>query len=64
MEQDKLISVMKTACAPITAEEINVYRNLAYDGIVYHSYFRNKVTLMRLIPMLGLDLETLAGEVI
>ncbi|NMP36960.1 MAG: sn-glycerol-1-phosphate dehydrogenase [Clostridiales bacterium] len=50
---DSLLELMKTAGAPTTNKEIDVTDDLFFTGLKYHSYMRRRVTLMRLIPMLG-----------
>jgi len=48
-EMERLLTV---AGAPTTLEEIEVTRDLGILGIIYHSYMRRRMTLMRILPMI------------
>ena len=54
-DDDTLIKLMKTAGAPTTPEEVDVSRDFLKDAIRYHSYMRHRITLMRILPMIGID---------
>ena len=49
-----LYSKMKIAGSAVTFDEISVERELGIESAVYHPFMRSRMTLMRLIPMLGL----------
>lgn len=59
-----LYEKMKTAGSAITFDDISVEHQLGLESVIYHPYMRNRMTLMRLIPMLGLPvtIEELAAE--
>lgn len=65
-EPGKLLAYMKTAGAAISLSDISVSHDLGREGVIYHPYMRRRMTLMRLIPMLGLPVsaETLANDAI
>jgi hypothetical protein len=46
---------MKKAGAATTIEEIDVTPELCEKGMNYHSFMRHRITLARLIPMLGVE---------
>lgn len=51
---DFLAAKMKEAGTAITAKEAGIDDELKILGIKYHSYMRNRLTLMRIIPLLNL----------
>lgn len=54
---EELLHLMKVAGAATTTDEIGVAPDLAKLGVKYHPYMRHRMTLMRLIPMLGIQVE-------
>lgn len=54
-DDDTLLKLMKKAGAPTTPEEVDVSREFLNDAIRYHSYMRHRITLMRILPMMGID---------
>ena len=52
---EEIIALMNTAGAAVTPEEINVSPQLLADGMEYHPFMRYRLTLARLVPMLGLS---------
>jgi len=59
---EEIIALMNTAGAAVSPEEINVTPELLADGMEYHPYMRYRLTLARLVPMLGLS-EAQMGEI-
>lgn len=59
-----LYNKMKTAGSAITFEDISVEQSLGIESVIYHPFMRNRMTLMRMIPMLGLPvtIEELAEK--
>lgn len=53
--KEQLLGYYALAHAATTGEEIAVDDELFEDGIKYHIYMRRRVTLMRILPMLGID---------
>lgn len=49
-----LQSKMRTAGSAVTFDDISVEPELGIESVIYHPFMRNRMTLMRLIPMLGL----------
>ena len=54
---DKLLSIMKSAGAATSISDIAVSPKLGLEGVIYHPYMRHRMTLMRLIPMLGIKMD-------
>ena len=54
---DELLSIMKSAGAATTISDIAVSPKLGLEGVIYHPYMRHRMTLMRLIPMLGIKMD-------
>lgn len=54
-DDETLIKLMKIAGAPTTPEEVDVSLEFLDDAIRYHSYMRHRITLMRILPMMGID---------
>lgn len=54
---EEMTKLMKVAGAVTTAEEIKVDPDLALAGVIYHPYMRYRMTLMRLIPMMDIDVD-------
>ena len=48
--------LMKTAGAVTEPEDINIAPDFLMDGIRYSPYMRYRLTLLRLLPMLQLDI--------
>lgn len=53
-EPEILQNYMRLAGAAVSLSDISVEPKLGAEGVVYHPYMRYRMTLMRLIPMLGL----------
>ena len=49
---DTMEKLFVTAGAPTTLDEIEVTRELGYEGILNHSFMRRRITLMRILPMI------------
>ena len=54
---EELTDLMRRAGAATTPQEIGVTDELLHLGLKYHTFMRRRVTLMRLRPMLGFDLD-------
>ena len=54
-DDDTLLKLMKKAGAPTTPKEVDVSQEFLNDAIRYHSYMRHRITLMRILPMMGID---------
>ena len=54
---DELLSIMRSAGAATTIADIAVTPELGLAGVIYHPYMRHRMTLMRLIPMLGIKVD-------
>lgn len=54
---DELLRLTKLAGGASTVEDIAVTPDLALAGVEFHPYMRHRMTLMRLIPMLGIDVD-------
>jgi len=48
-----LLSLMQTAGAATSIKEINITQELAEMGMLFHPYLRRRMTLTRLLPMVG-----------
>ena len=55
--QSELISIMQSAGAALTVEDIAVSRELGDAGVKYHPFMRYRMTLMRLLPMLDVNIS-------
>lgn len=53
--QEKLLSLMHTAGAPVTPEEVHVSKEFMADAMRYHPYMRYRLLLTRLLPMMDID---------
>lgn len=53
---ETLRHAMKLAGAPTTISEIGVAPHLGALGVKYSPYMRHRLTLMRILPMLGIDI--------
>ncbi|NLK39294.1 MAG: sn-glycerol-1-phosphate dehydrogenase [Clostridiales bacterium] len=53
---DKLRQSMKLAGAPTTIAEIDVSPELGALGVRYSPYMRHRMTLLRILPLLGIDM--------
>lgn len=54
-DDETLVKLMKTAGAPTTPEEVDVSHEFLENAIRYHSYMRHRITLMRILPMMGIE---------
>jgi len=54
---DELTHLMTLAGAAETLSDISVSYDLGLMGVIYHPYMRRRMTLMRLIPMLGIEID-------
>ena len=52
---EEMLKLMKTAGAVTEPEDINIAPDFLMDGIRYSPYMRYRLTLLRLLPMLGID---------
>ena len=52
---EELLCMMHTAGAATTPEEADVFGQLRDDGVRYSGYMRDRFTLLRIVPMLGLE---------
>ena len=48
--------MMKVAGAPITPDAVNVDPQFMENAMRYHAYMRYRLTIPRLMPMMGLDI--------
>lgn len=55
-ETEKLVAMMKVAGAPITPDAVNVDPQFMENAMRYHAYMRYRLTIPRLMPMMGLDI--------
>ena len=55
-EPEKLLELCRTAHAATTGEDIAVDPVLFREGIRYHIFMRRRLTIARVLPMLGLNL--------
>ena len=55
-ETEKLVAMMKVAGAPITPDAVNVDPQFMENAMRYHAYLRYRLTIPRLMPMMGLDI--------
>ncbi len=55
--EEELLSLMRIAGAATTLPEIAVSGELGVSGLEYHPYMRHRMTLARLIPMLGVKAD-------
>ncbi len=55
--QEKLLALMETAGAPVEPSEVHVSDGFMMDAMRYHSYMRYRLTLTRLLPMMGVEME-------
>ncbi len=53
----ELIKMMKAAGAAMTLKDIAVEPELGIEGVAYHPYMRHRMTIMRLIPMIGINID-------
>ncbi|NLE13476.1 MAG: sn-glycerol-1-phosphate dehydrogenase [Clostridiales bacterium] len=60
---EQLVSLMKRAGAATTLDDISVSRELGVKGVRWHPYMRYRMTLMRIIPMLGIASEEIDAKV-
>ncbi|MCR5264681.1 MAG: iron-containing alcohol dehydrogenase [Clostridiales bacterium] len=54
---DDLLAIMRSAGAATSISDIAVSPELGLEGVIYHPYMRHRMTLMRLIPMLGIKVD-------
>ncbi len=52
---ETLMKLMKAAGAVTEPEDVHVSREFLLDGFRYSAYMRYRLTLLRLLPMLGMD---------
>lgn len=52
---ETLIKLMKTAGAVTEPEDVHISPDFLLDGLRYSPYMRYRLTLLRLLPMLGMD---------
>lgn len=50
-----MMKLMRTAGAATEPEDVNVSREFFTDSIRFSPYMRDRITLLRLLPMLGID---------
>lgn len=55
--QEKLLDLMETAGAPVEPADVHVSDEFMMDAMQYHSYMRYRLTLTRLLPMMGIKME-------
>ncbi len=60
-ENEELLRLMNAAGAPVSAAEIDVTQALCELGIKYSAFMRYRLTLMRLMPMLNIQVKSPAG---
>lgn len=52
---ETLVKLMKTAGAVTEPEDVHISPDFLLDGLRYSPYMRYRLTLLRLLPMLGID---------
>lgn len=55
---EEMTALMDKAGAPYTLSEINVSYDLFIQSLKFHPYMRYRILVTRLMPMLGLDIES------
>jgi hypothetical protein len=58
-EYNELLNIMNRAGAAVSFSEIDIDRDLAMSGILYHPFMRHKVTLTRLFYMMNVNVADL-----
>ncbi|MEA4833181.1 MAG: sn-glycerol-1-phosphate dehydrogenase [Oscillospiraceae bacterium] len=60
-EPAEIEKMLITAGAPTRPDQIGVSDELCIQGLRYHMYMRKRITLMRLMPLIGADPALLSG---
>ena len=56
---DELRSILLRAGAATEISEIDIDKELALSGLLYHPYMRHKIILSRLLPMTNITIDSL-----
>ncbi len=54
-DDETLVGLMKSAGAVTEPEDVHISEEFLLDGLRYSAYMRYRLTLLRLLPMLGMD---------